>query len=220
MQNILEGYRLVDLSQEVYPGTLNTNNVYEWGNTLRRFEIRQFIAAIDNCTMSFVDAETHVGTHVESPAHLKPGLKSPAELPLEKFIGEAIVLKFKDEAIGPEHLADVKENDIVLLYSTSDKCYITPEGGRYLQSKKIKILGVQNVWPDDPRAYEIGSGILPETHIALLGNDIPMIENIINLETINASRVQFIGFPIRIHRIDSVWIRAVALEPVAGKEEL
>jgi len=216
MQNLLKDYKMIDLSQEVIPGMLDTKNVYDWGNTQRRFEIRQFIAAIDNCTMNFVDAETHVGTHIESPAHLKPGLKSPGELPLETFIGEALVLKFGEEsvAIGPEHFKDVKEGDIVLLYAPNDKSYITPEGGRFLQSKKIKLLGVQGVWPDDPRAYIIGSDILPETHIALLGNDIPMVENIINLDQIQSPRVQFIGFPMRITRIDSVWIRAVALEPV------
>ena len=216
MQNLLKDYRMIDLSQEVIPGTLNTKNEYDWGNTLRRFEIRQFIAAIDNCTMSFVDAETHVGTHMESPAHLNPDLKSPSELPLETFIGEALVLKFGAEplAIGPEYFSDVKEGDIVLLYSPDDKCYVTPEGGRYLLSKKIKLLGVQGVWPDDPRAYEIGSDVLPETHIALLGNDIPMVENLVNLDAIKSARVQFIGFPIRLRRIDSVWIRAVALEPV------
>ena len=214
MENLLKNYRMVDLSQEVYPGSLNIKNEYAWGNTLRRFEIRQFIATIDNLHMHFVDAETHVGTHVEAPAHLKPGLKSPAELPLSTFIGEAIVLKFTDEAVGPKELADVKEGDIVLLYSPGEKAYVTPEGGKYLLEKKIKLLGVQGVWPDDPRAYEPGSGVVPETHYALLGNDIPMIENIVNLESISAPRVQFIAFPLRIHRIDSVWIRAVAFEPV------
>lgn len=38
--------------------------------------------------MHFVDAEIHIGTHVECPAHLTDGAKSPAVLPIETYMGE------------------------------------------------------------------------------------------------------------------------------------
>lgn len=218
MVNPFEGWRLIDLSEDVHPSFLNLKNEYVWGNQIRKFEAKQFIAAIDNCIMSFVSAETHVGTHVESPAHLKPDGKSGAELPLSTFIGEAVVLKFGEGALGPEHFRSVRKGDIVLLYSPGSRCHITPEGGKHLLDTGIRMLGVQGVLPDDPRAYEIGSGIEPETHKYLLGNDIPILENLTNLDKIAGERVFFVGLPLKIHRLDSSWVRAVAFDPAPPAE--
>jgi len=90
----LKDYRIIDLSEEIVPGILKVNGEYLHGNQIRRFEIRQFIYAPDKALMHWVETETHIGTHVELPAHLTDGAKSASEMPLESFMGEAIVLKF------------------------------------------------------------------------------------------------------------------------------
>lgn len=218
MVNPFAGWRLVDLSEDVHPSFLNLKNEYVWGNQIRKFEAKQFIAAIDNCIMSFVSAETHVGTHVESPAHLKPDGKSAAELPLSTFAGEAVVLRFEEKALGPEDFRSVRKGDIVLLCGPGGRCHITPEGGKFLLDAGIRMLGVQGVLPDDPRAYEIGSGVEPETHKYLLGNDIPILENLTNLDTLTGERVFFIGLPLKVRRLDSSWVRAVAFDPPSPEQ--
>jgi len=210
----LKGYKIIDLSSEIQPNVLKVNGEYIRGNQTRRFNIVQFINAEDGTYMHFIEAESHIGTHVEGPSHLRDGLKSIAELPIEKFMGEAVVLKFEANIpIKPEHLVDVKEDDIVLMYSAGG-AYITSEAAKYLAGKRIKMLGVQGVHPDEPEDYQRSLGVRLETHKALLENDIPIIEGLVNLDKINSKRVFFIGLPLKIARLDSSWIRAIALEPI------
>ncbi|MCX8170372.1 MAG: cyclase family protein [Candidatus Bathyarchaeota archaeon] len=209
----LRNYRIVDLSSEVQPNVLKVNGEYIRGNQIRRFNLQQFINAEDGTYMNFIEAESHIGTHVEGPLHLRDGLKSLTDLPLDKFMGEALILKFEaDTPIKPEHLNKVKDGDIVLMWSPGG-AYITPEAAEHLVKKRVKMIGVQGVHPDDPRAYQPGSGVKPATHILLLENDIPIIEGLINLDKIECERVFLIGLPLRIMRLDSSWIRAIALEP-------
>mgnify|MGYP000005723683 CR=1 FL=1 len=203
----LKKYEIVDLSAEVQPNILKVNGEYVRGNQIRRFNLRQFINAEDKTFMHFIEAESHVGTHVEGPSHLRDGLKSCAEIPLEKFMGEAVVLKFEvDMPIKPEHLEKVREGDIVLMWSPGG-AYITSEAASFLVGKRIKMLGVQNVQPEEPNSQKLS------THINLLENDIPIIEGLVNLDKINSERVFFMGLPLNVKHLDSSWIRAIAFEP-------
>lgn len=216
MLNLLEGYRIVDLSAEVRPGRLKVNGEYNWGTEVRRCELRQFVTETDHTLMHWWDTETHIGTHVEVPAHLFEGGKTCAQMPVESFLGPALVLCCDNgQRIEPAHLSQVMPGDILLLWSPAGgrSAWISPEAAGLLAEKPIRMLGVQNVSPDDPRAYDIGSGIAPETHEALLRRDIPIIEGIVNLEAIGNGRVFYIGLPLRVAHMDSSWIRAIALLP-------
>lgn len=209
----LKNYRIVDLSAEVQPNILKVNGEYTRGNQIRRFYLQQFINAEDGTYMHFIEAESHIGTHVEGPSHLRDDLKSLTDIPLDKFMGEAIVLKFEaNTPIKPEHLKCVKEGDIVLMWSTSGT-YITSEAAEYLAKKCIKMLGVQGVSPDEPITQRTSSSVKLGTHVALLENDIPIIEGLVNLDKIERERVFFIGLPLKVAHLDSSWIRAIAFEP-------
>jgi len=214
----LKSYRIIDLSEEIIPGILKVNGEYVHGNQTRRFEIRQFIYAPDKALMHWVETETHIGTHVELPAHLTDGMKSASEMPLESFMGEAIVLKFdflkpiegKGQPIKPSHLNKVRKDDIVLLWSpySGDECpYISPESAEWLAKKPVKMVGVQNIGVEAPRGSMA-------THNNLLGNEIPLIEGLVNLEKVQKERVFYIGLPLCVRGLDSSWIRAVVLEPL------
>ncbi|MEM2341236.1 MAG: cyclase family protein [Candidatus Bathyarchaeia archaeon] len=204
----LEGCEMIDLSEEVQPNILKVNGRYLRGNQTRKFYLQQFINADDGTYMHFIESESHIGTHVEGPSHLRDDLKSLIEIPLEKFIGEAVVLKFEAETlIKPEHLNKVRENDIVLLWSAGG-AYITPKAAEYLVNKRIKMLGIQGIKLEDPK---VGRKLI--THKLLLENDIPIIEGLTNLDKIRHERIFFIGLPLRISCLDSSWIRAIALEP-------
>jgi len=212
---LFKNYRVIDLSREIHPGVQKVNGNYHWGNQIRKFEIRQFIAPGPHF-MYWVEAETHIGTHVELPAHIIQGGKSATELPLETFVGECAVLKFdflKPEGvrrplITPSHLEKVKAGDIVLMWSPYEKNSprISPEAAQLLAEKPIKMVGIQNVAAGD------------DAHKTLLGKQdapIPIIEQLDHLDQIKKERVFFIGLPLRIAELDSSWIRAIAFEPLA-----
>jgi len=214
----LKKYKIIDLSEKIVPGILKVNGEYVHGSHTRRFEMRQFIYAPDKTFMHWVETETHIGTHVEMPAHLLNGGKSSSDMPLESFMGDAIVLKFdflkplngKGQPIKPEHLKKIRRDDIVLLwspYSGDEMPYISPESAKWFTEKPVKMVGVQNVSVEAP-------GGLMATHNSLLRNDIPIIEGLINLDKLQRERVFYMGVPLRVVGLDSSWIRAVALEPI------
>jgi len=212
----LEKVRLVDLSKKLQPGIKQHDGTYMHGNELRRLELREFIFGGDNTYMSWVEIETHIGTHVEGPSHyLKEG-KDIASIPLENFIGKAMIVdlthKNTNEPILPEDLEGIKNRDIVLMfasknYNDNERPYISPETAEYLYEKGIKLLGI-----DDSIRVEAPDSMA--THDLLLKNDVPIIEGLDNLQELKKQRFFFIGFPLKIKGLDSSWIRAVALEDV------
>mgnify|MGYP000312404059 CR=1 FL=1 len=213
----LKKYRIIDLTAMIRPGILKVDGRYMHGKELRRFELRQFIFELDKTFMHWIDAESHVGTHVEAPSHYLKDGKSVAELPLETFMGEALVLKFEDlkpidgrgQPIKPAHLEKVKRGDIVLMWSPYEGVeapYISPEAATWLAEKDIKMLGVQNVGVEAPNSMA--------THDNLLRNNIPIIEGLVNLDKIRKERIFYIGLPLKVYGLDSSWIRAIALEEI------
>lgn len=213
----LKNYKIVDLSAELRPGLLKVNGEYIHAGQPRRLEIRQFIYAPDRMLMHWVETETHIGTHVEGPSHHPKGTRCLADLPLEKFMGEALVLDFSylkpqgglGQPIKANALEKVKEGDIVLMrspYSGREMPFISPEAAKTLVKKRIKMLGIQGIGVEAEGSTE--------THDSLLLNDIPIIEGLVNLDKLSHERIFFIGLPLKIKDIDSSWIRAIALEPL------
>ena len=220
----LKKYRIIDLSREMVPGVKSADE-YVHGKELRRLELRRYIYKPDNTIMHWVDTESHIGTHVEGPSHYIRGGKDISSVPIEHFVGEAVVLNFTDkppkngkpQPITPADFekAGVKKNDIVLMwspYGRGEYPYLSVEGARWLRKTGIKLLGFQNIGVESPVAPPTpgfpGSMETP----GLLKYDICLVELLANLDKIKNNRVFFIGLPIRIAGLDSSWIRAIALE--------
>ncbi len=211
----LDAYRIVDLSRRMQPGMLKVNGEYVHGGESRRLEIRQYIYEPDKMVMHWVETESHIGTHVEGPGHHPASDRDLTDLPLETFVGEAVVLRFdslaprkgEPQAILPEHLSGVKKGDIVLLWSPYDgngSPYISPEAAKYLRRAGVKMVGIQGIGLEAPESMA--------SHEQFLLNDIPIIEGLVNIDKLRKERVFYIGLPISISKIDSSWTRAVALE--------
>jgi len=208
VSQLSEQFRTVDLSAELFPGVLKVNGQYHWRKMVRKFELKQFIAPGPHF-MNFVEAETHVGTHVEVPAHVIDNGKSCSDLPLSVFWGSGIVFRFLDRTekncrLTPNDLPGVERGDIVLIGGAPDRPYpeVGQETAKWLLEKGIKMIGIDD-WAavDDP------------AHHVLLPNDIPIIEQLAHLDQLRHQRFLFFGLPLRVHEMDSSWIRAVALEP-------
>jgi len=201
----IEGRRIIDLTAELIPR-----------KTERRLEIRPFIYKEDNTIMHDIDTMSHVGTHVEGPSHYRKEWKDISRIPVESFIGEAVFANLTDvkpsQAISPDDITrtgvEIKKGDIVLMRSpySGKKCpYIAPETARWLRDKGIKMLGI-----DETVELEAPQSMV--SHDVLLGNDIPIIEFIENMEKIQKKRFMLIALPLRVVGLDSSPIRAIAVE--------
>ena len=163
----------------------------------------------------------HVGTHCDAPAHFISGATTIDQLPLDQFVGEAVLIDVThiQERKLPKtvlHNTDIKEGDIVIFHSNlstkwnteayeKEAFYLSEELAKELVRLKVKSIGLDFISPD-----EVTTETSPIHHI-LLGNDIYLIENLTNLDAIEAKRFFSQQTPLKIKNSDGAFARAFAV---------
>ena len=177
----------------------------------------------DGYNLMQVILNSHVGTHIDAPYHfLDDGLKLD-EIPLERFMGEAVIIdcsyKKAKELITLKDLEGskdrVKENGIVLIRTDWDRYYpgrafnydmpnVSLECIDFFVEKKINMLGLQTPslnWEEDN----------PAAHCKLLGAGILLVESLANLDQIEKESCFFMALPLKLKGLDGFPVRALAL---------
>jgi len=214
----LTKYRIIDLSHELVPGEQKLNGQYLHGVPSfngRTVELKEFEAY--NARMHFIHSQTHNGTHVEAPYKYDENGADIASMPLERYMGEAVVCDMDHRAgreVTPNDLinAGIKTNNIVLLRCglEKEKPYLGFDALDWLINTKIKAFGSEHVDhspPNTPFGKNDGDG-------RLLLAGIPYIDAVTGLHQITKSRVFFIGLPFKMQRITASWTRAIVLEEI------
>lgn len=167
----------------------------------------------DGYSKKDIRCNTHCGTHIDAPIHMVVGGKNLDQFPLDKFIGEIVLIDVRKKPITIDCLKDKKiTNQSVVLFLTgqSDKCYqnyyegtkyIPEEVARELVKKKIKAIGVDALSPD-AEPYPIHKILLPE--------NILIIENLMNLKELIGKECTIHFFPLKITKGDGSPTRAIA----------
>ncbi len=169
---------------------------------------------------------SHIGTHIEMPYHIMKSGNDLAEEPLEHLCGDCVLLDLrgmdKQNPITVPVLEEaaakaggIRPGDIVLCnlgyadrYGTEEygqSPYFTNEGLKWLIAKGMKLMGVDAGGVEIPRSEE------HVNHIELLAKDIPLIENIANLNALDRSRFKLYAFPAKIKGLESFTLRVVAI---------
>lgn len=175
--------------------------------------------------MSAVYMWSHVGTHVEAPLHFLTDGADTAALPLQRLMGPAIVLDFRQKRVNEpitlselQAAGDVKEGDRVLVmtgrheqYRTAashDRPYLTEDGVRWLvEDRKINCLGT------DSSGFEVRGVTHFPNHRLINQAGIPVLECLANLVELRHQRVFLIALPWPVVGLDACPVRAVAIEP-------
>lgn len=179
----------------------------------------------------------HGFTHVDAPNHFLPGAEAVADLPLERWSGEAAVVDLTHRGADEEVTADdlerqaghVKAGDIALLRTDWDRKadiatrefwtrapYTTREAAEWLVERGVKAVGYD--YPADPslRMDPEHPGRLPRelqvTHDVFFPRGIVVIEYLANLAEIGRPRTVLLALPLKIDGGDGSPVRAVALE--------
>ena len=211
-------YRIVDLSYTVEPN--------EGGD--RPFVIRRGLLADDAFKFDVLNTHSHVGTHVEAPAHFFDGAKDVTQLPLDAFHGRALLLEVDDaqaeheltgdiidaklaERIHPGDIIICRNNDQASIASgdTQRLPYLTPDAAECMRDHKIKMLGIDN---DVRLAKDIPSG--RRLHDILMSDDVCFIEWLDNLAALKRTEFYFMALPFKVRQMDSSWARAIAIEEI------
>jgi len=158
---------------------------------------------------------THVGTHIDGPAHMIAGGRKLCEFSIDHFMGKAKIVHVPNQPfIKPEHLENINiETGDIILFRTDWSQYfhspdyfenypvLTPELANYLVGKGVKMIGLDTPSPDTA-PFEI--------HKILLKNEILIIENLTNLDQIpKAVPFELIALPLKVEA-DSAPARVIA----------
>ena len=196
MEQLVNGSRIVDLSYTLEPGMPVWPTHARFGAVV--YETYDEGAVSMHRQLAFGE---HSGTHIDAPKHFIKGGIGIDEVDVTSVIGRGVMIdaSFLDpcQAYTLEHLkkfekesGPVKEGDIILLrFGWEDKYALGQaaeeflkdwpgldgEAAQYLMEKKVSAVG-SDAFALDP----FGSEIYP-CHTILLGNNIPILENLANL---------------------------------------
>ncbi len=223
-------YRIIDLSRELIP------EKERFKLSIKTFFVDEYIPEgikrkkDDWYIIQEITACSHIGTHIESPFHhIKEG-QDCSEIPLEKVLGEALILDFSykgpDEPIDFKEIEEkgelIREGDILLLKEGWSKHYntdmykrrphLTLEAAKYLVERGISCIGV------DASGIENNEDIEHPVHRLFFEHQIPIIEDMQNLELIRNERFFLIALPWRVKGLDSSPVRVIAFEKLKNEE--
>lgn len=201
--------RLRDISISLHPG------VPEWpGDTPFTCGWAATIADGSSVNVSSITSSPHVGTHADSPLHVRDGWPGSHELPLEPFYGECTVvdvstlngeLRIQDLASVPDQVERVllKTGKTVATGSFPESWPTLAEDcARDLLGRGLKLLGV-----DAPSVDQRESKTLPVHKMIFSGNGC-IIENL-DLRRVPAGVYRLIAFPLKLMALDAAPLRAV-----------
>ncbi len=157
----------------------------------------------------------HVGTHMDAPLHMIAEGKRMDEISVEKFMGFGVILDARGQQVIEASLFDgveVPEGAVVLIYTGfgskyrnssyyDDQPTVSEDFAKRAVELKVKIVGMDIFGPDKP-PYLV--------HKTLLGNEVLIIENLTNLESLlNEENFEVIALPMKLHA-DAAPVRVVA----------
>ncbi|WP_456366942.1 cyclase family protein [Thermococcus sp.] len=155
----------------------------------------------DGYYMNVLKLGEHSGTHVDAPAHLIPGGKTVDEMPLDRFIGRGLVVDVRGGE-GEVSLDEVPEEG----YSGRIVLFLT--GGRELSPEVALFLAAQGAKAVGTDSASIGN---EDVHTILLSEEIPIFENLTNIEEVLGEEFTFVAFPLKIEGGSGSPVRAVAI---------
>jgi arylformamidase len=234
--SLLKSRRIVELSHRMIPGreefplelkTFNTDDVM--ARTARREEHRIERRSDIWYILQEVRMGSHVGTHVEFPYHHRKDGMSAADYPLDRLMGESVLLDFshkkKDEEITAQEImakgAGIRAGDIVLIRTDMHKLWRTPQGhDRPVLSLEathylVETIGIHCIGTDATGLEVRGRNDQP-VHELLFAHDVAMIESLTNLDQLHSTRFELIVLPLMVEGMDSCPVRVIALEDRNG----
>lgn len=170
---------------------------------------------------------SHTGTHLDAPYHfVKNGIKIH-QIPLDRLLGNAILIKIKKEknqAITKNDLVSFEQkygnipNHSSIIFHTewqknleSDFYFINNPGlsesaATYLVSKEINLVGI------DSPSIDLGKDKTFKVHKILAKNNILIVENLANLNKISSQQFDFVILPLKLKDATGSPVRAIAVQ--------
>lgn len=191
----------------------------EWpGDTPYSCRWASLIANGASVNVSAALASPHVGTHADAPLHVRDGWPGSHELPLDAFVGTAVVVDVSthaglierdaldfDPATDGERLLLRTGRSIATGQFPSDWPTLSEACVRELVGRGLRLLGVDapSVDPRESTALAV--------HRMLFSGNAYILENL-DLRRIPPGAYELIALPLKLMALDAAPVRAVLRE--------
>jgi arylformamidase len=197
-------------SMRVFPGSPQPSFI-EWS----KFEIHGYSSEV-------MFLSTHTGTHIDAPSHFIPDSRTIDKIKVSRFVSRSILIKIPKKADQQITLNDIinckiHANDTVIFATGWEKRFkndnymmnnpgLSLDAAEYLVSNRVNAVAIDG--PSIDRGVDNNFNI----HSALLSNDIPIIENLCNLEELSTVKsFTLIVNPLKLVGASGSPVRAIAL---------
>jgi arylformamidase len=205
--------KIFDISRPLF------NGLAPWpGDTAFQYELKWKMAEGATVNVGAVTMGVHNGSHADAPFHFKPGADTIDQMPLETYLGEAVVVDLENQFQG-DRTRQITIGDLEsfvtaprLLLKTGvwKDSEIFPEWipviagdvPDWLGERNVKLLGL-----DLPSVDPIEAKVL-QNHHALAAAGIAIVESL-DLSEVAAGAYHFSALPLRITGGDAAPVRAI-----------
>ena len=181
---------------------------------------------IHNYHSEVIFMSTHTGTHMDAPSHFVTGLSSIDQIPVNRFISRANIIrvaKASDEIITASEIEESKVKILEgnsIVFSTSwenevDNDYyfrsspgLSEDAAEYLINKKVNAVCI------DSPSIDRGSDSNFPVHKLLLNKEILIVENLCNLSKIVNQNFTLVITPLKLSGASGSPIRAIATDGI------
>ena len=207
--------KLIDLTHTIVP------DMPQWPGDNQPLGIpRNSLHGPDSHMSSSLEFGCHVGTHIDAPLHFLDGQPGIDEMPLDRFMGQGVVIRAGDgetaRALGPEVCEgiDLSAADFVLFDTGWDRhwgserfyrewSYLSPELAGLLAASQLKGVGLDTPSLDsfDGRA----------AHDICAPAGMINLENLANLGALPSRGFTLMVMPLKLQGTEASPVRALAL---------
>ena len=180
----------------------------------------------DGYNLELLFFSSHTGTHLDAPYHFTENGMKIHEIPLERLISDAVLIKIKkgknqsvqkSDIIKFEKTYGKIQNKSTIIFFTGwqknlkNANYFTENPGlstsaaTYLASKNTNLIGI------DSPSIDLGKNKNFPVHKILSNNNILIVENLANLDKISAQNFKLIVLPLKLKNATGSSVRAIAL---------
>lgn len=207
--------RIFDISLPIEPG------LPIWP-TSRGFRQRSAmsLAAGDAANVTELEMDVHTGTHLESSLHFLPDGESVDRLPLDRFVGPALVVEVTGDTVTTEALESLgpPPGTRRLLIKTAnsarwaagwgpfDTTYValTQDAASWIVERGIQLVGIDHL---SVQLYQDDG----ETHRILMRGGVTILEGL-NLADVDPGEYTLVAAPIRLVGTEAAPVRAILLD--------
>lgn len=187
---------------------------------LSRDDSREFYEKGTEFQIDKIELVGNTGTYIDSPFHRYANGKDLSEMHINQFVDlDGIVIRIDCEKTQAIHADYFRNREIrgraVLVHTGWDKYwktdqyfedhpYLTQDAAEYLVECGVALVGIDSMNIDDTK------GKARPVHTTLLGNEIPIVEHLCNLEKLPDEGFTFTAAPPKIKDVGTFPVRAMA----------